>query len=411
MLYRRVILFVFLILMCGFSTDAQKYGFFLEGNARKATIPFTTYNNLIIITLTVNDKVPMKFIVDTGVRSIIFFNKNITDVLGVRYSKKIEIRGVGKTKTIVAFIATGIDFNYHNLRGKELSVLVLGEDYLHLRNHLGTDVHGIIGYDFFQRFIVNVNYTAEQLTLIKPQYFKKKRRYQSIPLEVKDTKPYITVPLQINDTTKIQARLMIDTGASHALILHTDSIGPLQLPTKNIEAILGRGLSGEIKGNLAYINGCEIGNYELKDVIASFPQDQSYSDSLLISGREGTMGGEILSKFNLIFDYYGENKLYLKRNSTFSQPFEYNMSGLEVVVEGNNLDQFKIHMVRKGSPADIVGLRKGDFIEEINSCSREKLELNRIYKTLTSKPGKWINMIVSRNGILIRYKFRLKKEI
>ncbi len=436
MTVRTVILVFLLSLMASIPAIPQKIGFFLEGKAKREVIPFKTYNNLIVLTLFVNGKVPMKFILDSGVRSIIFFDKNVTDVLGVHYQRKIRIRGVGEIEEIVAYIATGLNFRYRSLRGIGISVLVLGEDYLKLRNYLGTDIHGIIGYDFFKRFIVSINYESGLLTLTKPEYYKKRKKYQAIPLEIINTKPFVNTPLFINDTTEIKANLMIDTGASHALVLHADSIGLLQLPPRNIKMVLGRGLSGEINGSIAYIKGCMLGNYEVDNVLASFPEKTSYPDSLFTSGREGAIGGEILGKFHLVFDYYGEHKLYLKKNKFFSKPFTYNMSGLEIIVVGKNLDQFRISSVRKGSPADLAGLREGDFIEEMNSMTAhnyvrksyvfeqkdsyshqveftngEKMELARIYKLLSSHEGRWINIVVNRNGIKIRYKFRLKKEI
>ncbi len=436
MLFRGIILMVLLNLAAALSVQAQKIGFYLQGNAKREVIPFKTYNNLIILTLYVNGKVPMKFILDTGVRSIIFFDKDVTDVLGMHYQKKIRIRGVGEIEEIVAYITTGLNFRYRSLRGTSVTALVLGEDYLQLRNYLGTDVHGIIGYDIFKRFIVGINYESHLITLTRPEYFKKKKKFQAIPLEIINTKPFVNIPVFINDSTEIQANLMIDTGASHALVLHADSIGLLQLPPENIEMILGRGLSGEILGNIAYIKGCRLGNYMVNDVLASFPEKTSYPDSLLTSGREGVIGGEILGKFHLIFDYYKEQQLYLKKNRYFSKPFTYNMSGLEIIVEGKNLDQFKINSIRKGSPADLAGLRVGDYIEEMNTMSSsnykhksyileqkdsytqevdffagERMDLSRIYKLLSSHDGRWINVVVNRNGIRIRYKFRLKKEI
>ena len=408
--FQRFFLFVLLFLILSLSATAQRLGYYIEGNAKKVVIPFEMHNNLIIIPLVVNDQLPLKFIFDTGVRSTIFFDKNITDIFNVPYPKKIQLQGVGNIRDVVAYIGIGIDISYSKLHGNNLSFFVLEEDYLQLRNHLGTDIHGIVGYEFFSRFVVRINYATEELILIKPEYFKKRKRYRTIPLEIDDTKPYIRIPLFIDDSTKIQARLMVDTGASHALVLHQDSTGLLRLPIKNIETVLGRGLGGEIIGNLAYVNGCKIGDYELKDIIASFPQRHSYSDSLLFMMREGTIGGEILSKFSVIFDY-GKEQMYLKKNGSFSMPFEYNMSGCEVIAEGKDLDQFKVHLVRKGSPADHGGVRTGDYIIELNSWREDELELPRIYKTLSSKEGKKISMIVSRNGVLMKIGFKLKKEI
>ena len=61
------------------------------------------------------------------------------------------------------------------------AMLVLAEDYLELRNYLGTDVHGILGYELlFLRFIVEINYDKRMMTLTLPERFKPKRKFQTI---------------------------------------------------------------------------------------------------------------------------------------------------------------------------------------------------------------------------------------
>ena len=107
--------------------------------------------------------------------------------------------------------------------GKGHAMLVLAEDYLELRNYLGTDVHGILGYELFSRFIIEIDYQKKLLTLMTPERFRKRAKFQAIPMVIQDTKPYIIVPLVLQNGTSIEAKLLVDSGASHGLMLETSS--------------------------------------------------------------------------------------------------------------------------------------------------------------------------------------------
>src|SRR5690606_38183085 len=111
---------------------------------------------------------------------------------------------------------------------------------------------------------------------------------------------------------------------------------------------------------------------------------------------------------HVVFDYKS-NKMYLKKNRNYSNPFEYNMSGIEISHVGlqwvqeelplktsllktetnysdnNREDAFKfkfvlkpiylIAYVRKDSPADLTGLKKDDIIVSINNQGTDNFSL------------------------------------
>ncbi len=111
------------------------------------------------------------------------------------------------------------------IHGRGHAMLVLENDFLELRSSLGTEVHGILGYELFSRFVIKIDYEAKgwMMTLMLPEKFKPSRKHTRLPITVEDTKPYYVAELKINDTTSMSAKLMIDTGASHGLFLDTES--------------------------------------------------------------------------------------------------------------------------------------------------------------------------------------------
>lgn len=391
-------------------TNAQTIGFDIMNGKNRISIPFQSYNNLIVIPVVLNHRMPLRFVLDTGVRTSILTDRTFTDILNISYNRKIPLVGADGDRQITAYVANGISLKLPGVVGQGQALLVLEEDYLQLKNYLGTDVHGILGYELFSRFIVEINYQEEMLVLHEPFSFKAKRNSRVLPLEIQDTKPYIHTNLQLNDGTSIAAKLMIDTGASHSLLLDTDSHKDLVLPKKVIRTNLGRGLGGDIDGHIGRVGSVEFGKFDFDDVIASWPDRGSFSDVLKKTGRQGTLGGGVLNRFTVIVDYFNGN-LYYRRNRNFSNKFEYNMSGIEVKAVGQKLNQYIVSNVRKGSPASRRDIQIGDQMQLINGQQVAEMTLGEVNNYFRSRPGKKLKLELMRDNQKLVRKIRLERVI
>jgi predicted aspartyl protease len=387
---------------------AQHVGFYFENSGKRASIPFELHNNLIIISAMLNDEHPVKFILDTGVRPTILLNKNFTDSIGMAYQREVELFGVGNNASVRALVAEGVSLSIRNVGNNRLSVLVLEENLLELEQHLGAKIHGILGYDFFGRFVVKINYQKMSIDLFEPNDFEPPTQYNVIDLELDGSKPFASVMICQDSASKIKANLLIDTGASHALILNPLSDESIKLPDKFIISNLGRSLTGPLSGKVGRIDQMSFGGFSLEDVIVSYLEEKEVGKEELL--KNGSIGGELLCRFTVIFDYY-HKKLYIRPNRSFRQPFEYNMSGLEFIAAGENLNKFIINNIRAGSAAEQVGFRTGDMLVSLNEIPVKKLSLSRIYAQLSSRQGKLVTLTVLRDGFFVSRSFHLKKEI
>ncbi|MFM7486215.1 MAG: PDZ domain-containing protein, partial [Cytophagales bacterium] len=280
-------------------------------------------------------------------------------------------------------------------------------------NSMGTEVHGILGYELFSRFVVTVNYETKRLILERPDKFKPRRSFQVLPITVEDTKPFISVPLAMNDSSKLIAKLLVDSGASHGIFLEIDSESSVQVPTKNIDAVLGRGLGGIIIGKIGRIKQLMLGSYQLQNLIANFPIDYIPRDTTQENNkkhRNGSIGGDLLSRFTVVFDFPHE-KLYLKKNSSFKKKFYYNLSGLAIRANGSRLRDFEISDVRKGTAAERCGLQVGDRLLGLNGVDLSELELNNVNALFQRKPGKKIKLVIMRKGEKLKKEFVLQSQI
>jgi hypothetical protein len=406
---KRFILFLLLQFQISICLVGQQLGFVINDGRKRIQIPIQVQNNLIVVPVILNDVLPLKFIVDTGVRTSILTQKTFADILQLPYTRKYSLAGPGEEKIVEAYVTSNVSLTLPGVSGKGLSLLVLQEDYLELRKVLGVDVHGILGYELFSRFIVEIDYMKKIMTLTLPERFRKGRRYDEIPMLVEDTKPFILTPISISGENALTAKLLIDTGASHGLLLEPSADARICVPDNNISSIIGRGIGGDIKGRIGRIDHLKLGHFALENTLVNFPDPNSYTDTLkaALTFRHGTIGGDVLSRFTVIFNY-PQGLIYLKKNSDFKKKFYFNLSGIGVEAKGSMLNAFEIIDVRKNSSADKAGFMVGDELISINGLLCKELRLTEVNAMLNSKPGKKIRISILRKKV--RYELPLKLE-
>jgi hypothetical protein len=417
MVKRHLHTFFISILMMGLlapgTVIAQQMGFFLPPDVRKVDIPFELHNNLIVLPVIINNKLPLKFVFDTGVRTAILTEKTFSDLLNLSYSRKITIAGAGGENLVDAYITNNVALELPGVKGRGHALLVLETDYIELSAYLGTSVHGILGYEVFSRFVVKIDYANKVVTLYRPEFFKPGKRFKKIPIKVEDTKPYITSWVQLSETGEaFQVKLLMDTGASLGILLDPQTDPRILMPEKGIDSNLGRGLAGNIEGKVGRIQSVSLGNFQFYNPIVTFPYENSYIDSLRRSlvFRNGSIGGSVMSRFTVVFDFSNEY-IYLKKNSNFKKRFDYDLSGLVVKAKGNNYSEYEIVQVRESSPAFKAGLKEGDMLLQVNGVSTKDLKLGNIIDLLNSKPGKKMRLRIKRNMGEKTVEFRLRDQI
>jgi hypothetical protein len=394
------------------TSSAQTLGFSLPPGVTRVQMPIEVYNNLVVVPVVLNNSLPLKFILDTGVRTAILTQKTFTDILNLPYSRKYTISGPGGEKLVDAYVTNNVSLDLPGIQGKGHAMLVLAEDYLELRNYLGTDVHGILGYELFSRFIVSIDYESKMLTFTTPDRFHKPRKFQTLPMKIEDTKPYIITPIALQDGTTMNAKLLMDSGASHGLMIDPSTDTRIHAPEKVVSSTIGRGLGGEIVGKVGRIRSIDFGNYRLMNAIANFPDMNSYYDTLKEGSvfRNGSVGGEILSRFTVIFNFPQE-EIYIKKNASFKKGFHYNLSGIIVKAKGSQLNVFEIIEVRKESVAATAGILPGDIIMSINGITTQMLNLNHVIGFFNSRPHKKVRLELDRKGQRVRKEFFLEDQI
>lgn len=390
---------------------ANNRGFLFDNQKKKSvTIKFKSSSNLIILPVTINESDTLNFILDTGVRYPIITELPFINKLNLNYLMPIPIKGLGEGVELTAYRSGNNTMSINGLTARNQEVQMIIDENFQISHILGMPVHGLIGFNLFKDYIVEIDYINEQITLTKPEYFKYRDRNKDIilPLNFDGNKPFVNTTILTDDSTKVPVKLLVDTGASDALWLSEKSDERIQFPEKHIEAFIGRGLSGDLYGVKGRIDAIWVGPLVLPQPIVSFPNSELIDQLITTNDRNGTIGAEILRRFYVTIDYRN-SRLTLRPNHKLNDDFNYNMSGMEIINPMPGLPIFTVTNIRENSPASLAGLKENDQILSLNNNSHKTMELNDINLLLQSKENKKIKVKYLREGVEYETSFELKK--
>jgi predicted aspartyl protease len=391
----------------------QSPGFYLKSNKKSIRIPFEWQSNLIIVPIKINKSDTLNFILDTGISMILLTEPSVASALNLKYVRKVNVMGVGEGEALSAQISVNNTIELlPEVTANQQNIVSLSEDILHLSNYVGMPIHGIFGFDLFKHFVVRIDFVQKMITLYRPDRYVYRGKGEKIPIIIEETKPYLYAKAIWADNREVPIKVILDTGAGHALSLDMGTHEQIQLPDKIIRAQLGRGLNGIINGSLGRIEKIQIGRYEFANVITSFPDTTTYGMQMAKRlNRQGNIGCEVLKRFDIIFDY-SRNYVVLKPNKKFyKESFERDMSGIDVRARGNDFHTFVIDRLEENSPAADAGLKEGDEIISINGKMASQLRLSEILKVLQKGAGKEVKIFVRRGHELFYTSFVLRRMI
>jgi len=435
--------FVFFFLFISNIATSQPGFQFEPYNKRKVSIPFQLINNLIFIPLNVNG-VELTFLLDSGVDETILFSLDDKEDVSFLNVKKIMLRGLGTLESIEGLKSSDNTLSVPGFIDRQHDIYIVLDQSFNFSSSIGIPVNGIIGYHFFKNHLVEIDYKKKQVVVFNDDAKLRKKidkKYKSFDISIEKNKPYTFSEITIEEKT-IPAKLLIDSGSSDALWLFKNKSHDIPIPGKSFSDFLGRGFSGDVQGQRARVNTINFESYTFSNIIAAFPDSTATQGIVMVEDRIGSIGGEILKRFDMIFDYKG-GRIYLRKNRDFDLPFHYNMSGIEVHhsgmtwvkeavelnttvapdntydVNGNKIPNsftykfelkplYSISSIRKDSPADVCGLKKGDIIVSINRKPGYRFTLQQINALLKSEEGRVINIEIEREGINMKFQFQLK---
>ncbi|MCU0342063.1 MAG: aspartyl protease family protein [Spirosomaceae bacterium] len=396
------------------SKDKEVHGLHLAHGLKSARIPFETYGNLIVVPVLINKSDTLQFVLDTGVSTTILTDTAIARKLGLKSVRKMKIDGVGAGKSIVADITIGSTIQMGAMRSLYHNIVVMPNQALNLSEYIGTPIHGIFGYEIFSKFVVTLDFRKKVLILQRPEKYQyHPKNGDKFPIVVEKYRPHLEGVSIVANNQEKKIKVVLDTGAGHALMFNSSSESTIAPPPNALYTQLGVGLAGVINGHIGRVPKVRIGKYELQDVLATFPDSVAFGAKVQQNElrRDANLGGEFLRRFRVTFNYE-EGYIVLKPDKKlFDDAFDHDMSGIDLVAQGDGYHRFFIQHITLGSPAYKAGLKEGDQILAINGVSTEEINMGYLKQLFQTKEGKSFKVKIRRENKILTANLTLQRMI
>jgi hypothetical protein len=264
-------------------------------------------------------------------------------------------------------------------------------DYSVLSSVYGEKIDGIIGYSFFSRYIVHINFDSSFITVFSPG----KYRY---PYEGTVLHPSFTsLPIQfvtVKDKRKLGFNFYFDTGAGLCFLMSEKFVqdSSIMLSRRRPVVTQAEGMGGKLQMRLTVVKEVKIGPYRFRNVPTYLYDDDFNVTSYPFTG--GLIGNDLLRRFNLTINY-PNREIHLEPNSHIFERFDYAYTGLGIyLVDG----KIMVEDVIPGSPADKARIKVGDELFAVDKNFSYNIQA---YKNILQTADQQVKVIVRREGKLV----------
>jgi len=149
------------------------------------------------------------------------------------------------------------------------------------------------------------------------------------------------------------------------------------------------------------------GKFRLLNLISKL--SQATQGDYASSRYDGLLGGQIFRRFKLIVDL-SHRRIIFETNRALNDPFEADMSGLELVADDPDLSSYLIDEVEPNTPAAEAGIKGGETIIAIDDRAASEFKLEEI-RRMFQYDGREHNLTLKRDGQTIKVKLKLRRLI
>jgi hypothetical protein len=282
-------------------------GFDRDGNApRPSCVHETVYESfagLILVSVTIAGSPPLDFVVDSGATSSSVTDPLLAWALGLQVRDTGLARGIGSGATrVVVAKDTCI-----RIDGVEVlrTPLVVHDIGARLAATTGREIHGFLGADLFERYVVEIDPVGQRLLLHDPETFDYRGPGYEIPLEVVDGRPVVLGTVVVKEGGKeVPVRLMADTGSARFLALITKSRRHLKPPAEQREGA-SIGVVGNSTVVVAVTWRLQLGSIVARGIETAWMTAFGVPAVRNIENLNGILGNQLLNSFRAFYDYRG----------------------------------------------------------------------------------------------------------
>ena len=359
------------------------------GGAVQARVAIEVANNHVFVPVLL-DGHALRFMLDTGGVNLVA--AAAARRIGLASAGALEARGPGEQSVGSGFARVG--------RLQIGAAVALERQLLRVIDMPGFDdveglqVDGVLGVELFKRLVVQIDHTRRELLLADPAAFAAPPSAEALPLAFFGHFPGVAGTLD-----GVAGQFWLDTGNRGGLVLlapFVEAHGLAQRYRTSAVTTIGWGIGGRVQGRLARGGRLSLGGVRVDGPVLRLPL--AHDGPLATRHVAGNIGGEILRRFVVTFDY-SRRVVHLVPNVDAGRPFAADRAGLWI----NAHPQGAVAMaVMDGGPADRAGLREGDVIVGVDGTPARELGLAAVRELLAQSPaGSLILMTARRGGMTV----------
>ena len=173
------------------------------------TVPFEFHHNMIFVEASIGDSVPLQMALDSGtVRTTV--DEAVARRLGLDLSMKAQSSGANGVQEIS--VMKNQTLRFHGLEVAEPMMVAYPLGFL--ADRVGHRVDGIIGIELFRKFVVEIDYAAQQVRLWQPDSFVYSGTGEVLPVTYYKRLPVVAGSVTPFEREAIPTAFQLDTGGA-----------------------------------------------------------------------------------------------------------------------------------------------------------------------------------------------------
>jgi hypothetical protein len=359
--------------------------FAFGGNA--AEVPAEFVGNLVFVPADINKSQPSLFILDSTAATS-----------SVSPTRATEL-GLSNLKDAILNFP-GVDIPFANFPTT---------DKPDFPQQVGRPYQGTLGADFLSRVVVEIDYSRQTLRLYDPSAYKYSGKGAIFPLRLDGGAPVIKASFKLPGQKTHEDDFVVNTALDSSLLISGRFTDTHRIFFSHVRTINASDPEIESGATVAIgrLTDFQIGKYEIRSPVGTFVRQGSNSG--IEANRAGVIGGGMLRRFTVIFDY-PHQQLILEPNTHFEDYEQEDKSGIAVVAKGPGLLTFEVTSVQPGTPGAEAGVLKGDIIAGIDDEAAADLTLASI-RALFRQVGHKYKLLIQRNGQSVQVTVQMHRLI
>lgn len=357
-----------------------------------ARFPFRYRGGHVWVRASINGSPLSDFVLDTGCTSTAV-DRMWAQTYGLTFEGTMAAQGVGgyaeggfahaRTLRVVGTNGDGVE-----IRDLKVVALELEDDLSSADWHKSA---GLLGYDFLGRFVVELDFDRQMVTLHEPSTFRYAGAGAALPMTLYANIP--TVEVTLNGICR--GTFIVDVGNATVLSVHSKQVERCGLlggwsRGKTVRHWVG-GIGGSFPETVCRLDSVRVGPFAWHQPIAGLTL---HTWGIVGSTEiQGNLGTSVLERFKCTFDY-ARGTLWLEPGSKFAGRDGFNRSGLWVAQWAGAV---VVAAVVDGSPAQEAGLKVRDRLRAVNGVAIERWTPEALDGLLVNGPsGTVVKLTIER---------------